>query len=114
MLLEYIDMNKHSAHCDIARQGNVVVAKERNDNPGMSVTNACAEIAAKVCEQFHIAPAELILYELYMLCDGTANISRITFSDPERYSGCSWSPSTVDAFEAEFFPIQALCSSLSY
>ena len=43
----------------------VVVASERLDNRGLSVTNAAELIATTVCKDFHVHPEDVIWYERY-------------------------------------------------
>ncbi|MCW7072214.1 MAG: hypothetical protein OCU12_07835 [Methanophagales archaeon] len=47
MIFHFLDHNKRSAQCDIVYHpgDHILIMSERDDNPGMSVTNACELIA---------------------------------------------------------------------
>ena len=49
--------------CDIEINDNIVIATELADNPGMSITNSAAELAAAIVKDFDIQPEELVLIE---------------------------------------------------
>lgn len=51
--------------CDIEANGNVVIATERDDNEGTSITNAAEALAAIVAEDFGIDKENLVWIEHY-------------------------------------------------
>jgi hypothetical protein len=69
-LFQYHDVHRRRGHCGIEMfiftDGRVVViATERSDNPGMSVTIAAEQIADAVCRQMSIEPHRLVWIEHY-------------------------------------------------
>ena len=48
------------AKCQVRIKGNTVVASELPDNPGMSITNAVAEVAMQVAHHYEIPLGELV------------------------------------------------------
>ena len=65
MVFSYIDMNKHQAHCDIEKIGNIIIMTELSDNTGASVTNSCGYIAKQFTEQNNLSLNDLIFIERY-------------------------------------------------
>lgn len=82
----------------------VVIAIEREDNPGTSVTNAFEILAASVCEQFGIDPQTLVWIEHY----GYA--SAIDAGNPRTYDLVSFTVRTIQgrrtAREPQWRPMQ--------
>ena len=67
---KYRDVWGREGHCDIeARKlaaGRVgIIATERKDNPGMSITNAAEYVATAVCKHLGIYPQKLVWIEYY-------------------------------------------------
>lgn len=54
-----------SARCRVRVYGNVVIASELIDNPGMSITNAAASIAMQVAQYYEIPLQDLVWVEHY-------------------------------------------------
>jgi hypothetical protein len=57
----------------------VVIATERPDNPGTSVTNAAEELASQVCQRFDIDPDKLVWIESYPAdpCPRCASLGKV-------------------------------------
>jgi hypothetical protein len=77
----YRDVHRRQAICRIEAtklsDGRVaVIASERSDNPGMSITNAAEHAASEVCRQLEIDPYQMAWIEHYPadpcpVCSGT-------------------------------------------
>lgn len=81
------------SRCDILVNGNTVVATELNDNPGMSITNAAADLAMMVCRTFAIDPNELVWIEHYPVrekIEETFDIVTFTVNEYGKVSGPQW------------------------
>ncbi|MEM6628856.1 MAG: hypothetical protein AAF694_04255 [Bacteroidota bacterium] len=52
-------------HLIVDDDASVVVATERADNPGTSITNGVEALANQVCQEFSIDPQKLIWIERY-------------------------------------------------
>ena len=50
---------------DIERYGNLIIATELNENPGMSVTNACEHIAIQYAREHGMQLDRMIFVERY-------------------------------------------------
>lgn len=65
----HVRANRIRAHCRLRSyaggQQTVVIASELPDNPGMSITNAAAELATQVCQRYGIDPECLVWVEHY-------------------------------------------------
>jgi hypothetical protein len=73
-------LNGCAAHCDLeilrlADGRTLVIATERKDNPGASVTNVAEHLASYVCDRFGIDPDRLVWIEHYAY-PGTVNPKR--------------------------------------
>ena len=70
-----------SARCRVRVNGNVVIATELPDNPGMSVTNAAGPLAMQVCQFYEIEPKNLVWIEHYLEePDEKERFDRVSFS----------------------------------
>lgn len=113
-MLTYVGANGVKSCCDVMRQDNVVVVKERQDNPGVSITNALEPLAAKVCEEYGIAPEDLDLYELYVFdTPDHVALSHILFAD-DAISGPRWTEIPKETFEKNLFSLAPLCNNSSF
>jgi hypothetical protein len=65
MLFEYMDANNRKALTDIERYGNLLIATELKENPGMSVTNACEFIATQYTREHGMQLDSIIFVERY-------------------------------------------------
>lgn len=65
MKFNYQGSNRVESYCDIEIIGNLVIATELADNPGMSITNAAEEVATSVCLRNEIPMDKLIWIEKY-------------------------------------------------
>lgn len=78
---EYTGFGGCDCVCDLEVYGNLVIATERADNEGTSITNMAEQLATAVCQQFEIDPSKLIWIERY-----TANSYVDGYADDERCS----------------------------
>ena len=62
---EYTGYHGCDCVCDLEVYGNLVIATERGDNTGTSITNMAERLAIAICQQFDIAPGKLIWIERY-------------------------------------------------
>ena len=51
--------------CNLEIHGSLVIATEREDNEGTSITNMAEQLATKVCQSFDITPGKLVWIEHY-------------------------------------------------
>ena len=51
--------------CNLEIHQNLVIATEREDNEGTSITNMAEQLATAICKQFNISPRNLIWIEHY-------------------------------------------------
>lgn len=89
MLFDFTDANRREAVTDIERYGNLIVATELKENPGMSVTNASEYIATQYARQHGMQLGSVVFVERYddrSYSGGseTPNYSLVTFSPGER------------------------------
>ena len=93
---------KQRSYCDLAIYDAlthpVVVATERESNPGASITNAAEQLAMAVIERFALLePQEVIWVERYRPGRPDESLSRIFFSWQDRKaSSVSWQPLSND------------------
>lgn len=65
MLYRYNGLRGCDSKCDIEIKGNIVIAKELEDNHGTSITNWAENLANEISEKFGIDKAEMIWVECY-------------------------------------------------
>jgi len=75
---------------------NAVIATEREDNPGTSITNVAENLASEVCDRFEIDPDKLVWIEHYgypgaCACTRDRTFDRVTFKRRDRDT-IRWSP----------------------
>ena len=67
-VFEYKGFGGCDCVCDLEVYGNLVIATERDDNMGTSITNMAERLATAICQQFKIDPNKLIWIERYKEC----------------------------------------------
>lgn len=81
--LKFVALNRYTSECQITiyRQSGIVIATDIDK--GMSVTNACTEIANEVVRQFGMNPQRMIFIEQYRpgRPDQTTDLVRFDFVD---------------------------------
>jgi hypothetical protein len=63
--------------CDLEIETIKVIIKERNDNPGTSITNMIVYLANKICKEYNIDKHRLMLIEKYQYPNQRAEYSLV-------------------------------------
>ena len=111
MIFEYKDANKHPAHCDIEKIGNIIVMTELASNTGASITNSCEYIAKQYAEQHGLSVDDVVWIERYdersygnkrVRKNNVPNYTLVTFENSVAVAGLlkpSWERLTAGQFQ---------------
>ena len=98
--LKFIPPNRYPSECliTIYRQSGIVVATDIDK--GMSVTNACEQIANAVVQQFDINPQRMIFIEQYRPSrpDQTTDLVQFDFVDGKALRHPRWTHIPAEDF----------------
>lgn len=99
--LKFTAPNKYPSECliTIYRPSGIVIATDTDK--GMSVTNACAEIANEVVRQYDVNPQRMIFIEQYRpgLADQTTDLVQFDFVDGKALRHPRWTHIPSDDFK---------------
>ncbi len=99
--MKFIAPNRYPSECQITiyRQSGIVIATDIDK--GMSVTNACAEIANEVVRQYDVNPQRMIFIEQYRpgRPDQTTDLVRFDFVDGKAFRHPNWTHIPPDDFK---------------
>ena len=105
MIFEYPGLHGATSHCELeihrGRHRVIVEATERDDNPGLSVTNAAESVATLACRSYGIEPDTLVWIEKYPYSSTfPPSIDRVEFKvvGDEFYSP-RWTTLTNDEYD---------------
>ena len=90
--MKFIAPHRYPSECQITiyRKSGVVIATDIDK--GMSVTNACAEIANEVVRQYDVNPQRMIFIEQYRpgRPDQTTDLVKFDFADGKAFRHPDW------------------------
>lgn len=89
MRFHYEGSNQVPSYCDIEIIGNLVIAKEVQDNPGQSITNAAEVLATTVCLRNSIPMQDVVWIEKYQHRPGEADLVQF-IHDGEKLTNPYW------------------------
>jgi hypothetical protein len=104
--MKYVAPNRYPSECQITiyRQSGIVIATDIDK--GMSVTNACAEIANEIVRQYDVNPHRMIFIEQYRpgRPDQTTDLVKFDFGDGKhgpmgRFRNPDWTHIPPDDFK---------------
>ena len=98
--LKFIPANRYPSECRITiyRQSGIVIATDIDK--GMSVTNACEQIANEVVKQYDVNPQRMIFIEQYRpgRADQTTDLVQFDFVDGKALRYPRWTYISPDDF----------------
>ena len=98
--MKFIAPNRYPSECQITiyRQSGIVIATDIDK--GMSVTNACAEIANEIVRQYDVNPQRMIFIEQYRpgRPDQTTDLVQFNFADGKAFRHPKWTHVPADDF----------------
>lgn len=90
--MKFTAPNRYPSECQITiyRQTGIVIATDIDK--GMSITNACTEIANEVVRQYDVNPQRMIFIEQYRpgRPDQTTDLVRFDFADGKAFRHPNW------------------------
>ncbi len=99
--LKFTAPNKYPSECliTIYRPSGIVIATDIDK--GMSVTNACAEIANEVVRQYDVNPQRMIFIEQYRpgRPDQTTDLVQFDFADGKAFRHPRWTHIPTEDFK---------------